>query len=344
MLGLSELVGRISEDSDVRRMAGDIAAIALRSSELTHKFLVFSRQDVRRVESIDVANCVRDTAKLLRASIPEDRVLDVVLGEDLGIVNLPSVDLEQAIINICNNASAAMPSGGSLRIDVRILAEETGRHVHIAIADTGTGMTERQLLKACDVFYTTKPSGEGTGLGLAMVKRTMEEAGGRLMLESVLGRGTTVTIVLPCGTEVVTEPDCEEPIVVTGEETVLVVEDNAMVRRVTASHLSRAGFDVLQASDGLQALELIRSTDNDVAVVVTDVIMPNLGGVALLDALSAEPSIPGFLFTTGYDAGALDAELLAGPKVDFLRKPYAATAMLARVRNLIDSAAESEGD
>jgi len=175
-----------------------------------------------------------------------------------------------------------------------------------------------------------------------MVKRTVEAAGGHLTIESAVGKGTTVRLVLPRSGEAEVPQDEDVGPPITGYETILVVEDDAFVRRVAATQLQKAGFSVLQAADGAKALELYREHREKIAVVLTDVIMPGLGGMALYEAIAAEGDPPPFVFASGYDAGTLSTEFMSVPGRDFLSKPYPARKMLQRIRGLIDARAQSE--
>ncbi len=341
VLGLSEMLkAQLEPGSPQEQYASMIASSATRAADLTHRFLVFSRQGVRQRKIIPVAEALNNTLKLLRRSIPENRRLRLSAECPFSTVYMAPIDFEQAIVNLCHNASAAMPSGGNIDIECNVVGD--GTWVEITVRDEGVGMTPEQLAKACDVFYTTKAPGEGTGLGLPMVKRTVEAAGGHITLESTPGRGTTVRLTLPKSMEAeAADAEVEEP-PVTGHETVLVVEDDPAVRRVAATQLEKAGFTVLQASDGERALTLFRKHRDQIAAVLTDVIMPGLGGMALYEAMAAEGRPPPFLFATGYDAGTLSADFLSGPDRDFLSKPYPAKQMLRRIRHLIDARASEQ--
>jgi len=336
VLGTSEVLVDQLPEGDLRDMASLMGRAADHAADLTRRFLVFSRQDVRERQNISVADSLNATLKLLRRSIPEDRRLRLTTDPSAGKVYMPPVDFEQAIVNLCNNASAAMPDGGTISIDCRA-APDASDSVQITVQDDGRGMRPEELARAFDLFYTTKPPGEGTGLGLPMARRAVEQAGGSLHLESVPGEGTTVSIRLPKTTVPDSSRREDEGPPIQGNETILLVEDDSFVRRVARTHLQKAGFSVIEAPDGQRGLELYRQHRGEVALILTDVIMPGLGGVALWRAIAAEGPAPPFLFASAYDAGALDAAFLEGEGRDFVSKPYQAKQMLRRVRRLIDA-------
>lgn len=341
VLSLSEILAMRVDPGPVMALVEDISQTVRRAAELTQRFLVFSRQEVRKHQNVRVVHTLEQVLALLRRSIPENRVFQTDLPmEDVNIF-MPRVEFEQAIVNVCNNASAALPQGGAIKISCRETGGETPA-VEISISDDGTGMSPEVLRRACEPFFTTKKETEGTGLGLAMVKRTVENHGGSLRIESQEGKGTCVHLVFPISTR--PDPPVEESnhIASTGNECVLVVEDEAMVRRVTASHLERANYTVLKAADGERALEIYREHRRDIALVLTDIIMPGMGGLDLYRVIASEGNPPPFLFTTGYDAGALSEEFLASPTRDLIMKPYGAQAMLSRVRALIDASQKQE--
>jgi signal transduction histidine kinase/ActR/RegA family two-component response regulator len=337
VLGLSEVLGTRLEPGPARALVKDIETTVVRAADLTQRFLVFSRQDVRKRCNVRVVDALEETLTLLRRSIPENRIIRTDLqGADLSVFIAPA-ELEQAIINLCNNASAAMPDGGTLTVSCRALACDPPA-IEICVSDDGIGMAPDTLARACEPFFTTKGATEGTGLGLPMVKRAVESHGGTLQIESTLGQGTCVRVVLPVSSMPDAPQEDPEPIAKSGSECVLVVEDEAMVRRVTASHLERASYRVLRAADGASALRLYRQHRHEVALVLTDVIMPGMGGLELYQAIARDGTPPPFLFTTGYDAGALSEEFLAKPTVSLIQKPYGADSMLRKVRELLDTA------
>ncbi len=336
VLGLSEVLATQLEPGPARELAKDIEKTVVRAADLTQRFLVFSRQDVRKRSNVRVLDALEETLALLRRSIPENRVIRTDLRGSGLAVFIARAELEQAIVNLCNNASAAMPNGGTLTVCSRELAGDPPA-IEICVSDDGIGMSPETLSHACEPFFTTKGASEGTGLGLAMVKRAVESHGGTLQIESTLGQGTCVRVVLPVSTMPDAPEEEPEPSAKPGSECVLVVEDEAMVRRVTASHLERASYSVLRAADGASALQLYREHRHEIALILTDVIMPGMGGLELYEAIAKDGTPPPFLFTTGYDAGALSEEFLARPTVSLIQKPYGSDSMLRKVRELIDT-------
>ncbi len=332
--GLSELLLEHPDPEAQRGMVSDIGAAVGRGAQLCHRLLLFSRQGVRPQQTFRLDAWLQGMGALLRAAIPEDRGFALEISPSEATVVMPVAELEHALINLCNNAVDATVPGDRITVSCRLDAD--GEWVRVAVSDTGKGMGVSTLERAQEAFYTTKPAGSGTGLGLAMVRRAITEAGGTVTLQSEEGSGTTVTLCLPTSS---TPAQLESAIADDdggGRETLLVVEDDAMILRVTASALRRRGYTVLTARNGSEVLPLLDAHGSEIDLVISDVVMPELGGVALQAACVARGlSIP-FLFTTGYDAGQLEPAQVEGGSAALLLKPYTSGALQAAVRGLLD--------
>lgn len=335
-LGLCELLESELPEGPALDLVRLIDSSAQRAGDITRRLLVFSRQESRPHKPVSVLRSLAEVVQLLRHSVRESCEITLSVAPDAGNIRVVPADFDQAIMNLCNNAAAAMPNGGL--IEITAARDASTGFVRIAVRDTGKGMTPEELARAGEVFFTTKPVGEGTGLGLAMVQRMAERVGGRFALSSQPGTGTLAQVWLPSASEVEVEAP-EEGLAPSARagETVLVVEDDAIVRRVACSHLQRAGYTVLQAADGRAALALHREHAREIDLILTDAIMPGMGGVALYEAIAAEGPPPPFLFASGYDAGALSHGFLAGEGRNVVEKPYQAASLLRAVRRLIDA-------
>jgi CheY-like chemotaxis protein len=254
--------------------------------------------------------------------------------------------IEQILFNLAANARDAMPDGGVLRFETSrvLLTEEqrqvsgalrAGEHVCLAVDDTGVGMDAATRVRMFEPFFTTKPQGKGTGLGLATVYGLVQQHGGGIDVHSEPGKGTHFRIYLPIATERVTAPRraTDEAEVPGGSETILVVEDDHQLRRSAKRILEEAGYQVLTAADGLEALEALRQTTG-IRLVFSDLVMPRLGGRALYDAARRESQTVPFLFASGYSASDRAAGL--DPSVPLLNKPWTTADLLGRVREVLD--------
>lgn len=334
VLGLSELLRLNQESEGDIKVIDELIDVAQRASQITGRLLVFSRQEVRERRSLDVVASLASVTEFLKRSIPEDRQIKLSLDCPPVQVGLAPTDFEHAIINLSNNASAAMPKGGVIEVGCRALASQGS--VEVWVRDNGAGMTAEQLRQARDPFFTTKPVGEGTGLGLTMVDTMVQQVGGSLQIDSVEGEGTRVGMIIPTIDAEDKPAQLPSGAPVKGTETVLVAEDDPVILRVTCSHLERAGFTPLPATNGKDAVALFRKHQAEIKMVIADAIMPNGGGAELYDDIVKEkPSLP-FLFVTGYDAGTLSKETVDQPNCTLIQKPYQAEALLSRVREMID--------
>jgi PAS domain S-box-containing protein len=336
--------------SDLRRDLEELQAAARRGAGMVRKLLAFSRREELRVRPVDLPRLVADLESVLRRLMPEHISLKTEVAGGLPPVLADPGAVEQILLNLATNARDAMPNGGSLTISLApATIEENQRWAHqgrppaqyvrLSVRDNGTGMDEVTLAHLFEPFFTTKPPGVGTGLGMAMVYGLVKQQSGFVDVQSRWGAGTTVHVYLPAAsTEPVAagpKPFAQSP---TGAETILLVEDEEGIRRSASRVLARAGYRVLVACDGEEALALYRRHRDEIALVISDVVMPRLGGTELYRALKREPKPPKFIFTSGYaarevaDRAALEQ---AGP---LLQKPWDMDDFLRRVRQALDGA------
>ncbi len=341
-------------DHAVQLELDQVLHAARRSGQLTRQLLAFARQHTFATRVLTLDRLLENVSALLVRLIGEHIELRVESDPELRSTRVDPVQIEQAIINLAVNARDAMPSGGTLTIAVHNLtlhepaagAEEidpAGTWVAITVTDTGVGMPPDVLRHVFEPFFTTKPVGQGTGLGLAMVYGTARQHGGHVRLTSEVGRGTSVRMLLPVETDA--ELSNETPAfgvslagTERGEETILLVEDEAAVRAVSARLLRARGYAVLEAPDGEIALAMMEGDRIDsIDILVTDLVMPKVGGVDLVEMLRQRRPLLPVLLVSGYSATGVPAALLAAPSTEFLEKPFNARSLIGAVRGVLES-------
>jgi two-component system, cell cycle sensor histidine kinase and response regulator CckA len=325
-----------------------IRQAALRSAGLTQQLLAFSRQQVVSPRHLDLRVLVRDFEKMLKRVIGDDIKLSIVEGSEPCQVRVDPVQMEQVILNLAINARDAMPHGGELLIETRLTSlspehvfahpdAKLGRHVELLVRDEGTGMDAETLRRIFEPFFTTKAEGRGTGLGLSTVYGIVHQSGGSLVVDSALDKGSTFRVFLP----VAVGRDSWLPVgnspASGGNERVLLVEDEPEVRRVCALTLQRLGYEVVVADDEEHAIKICASDERPLHAVLTDVVMPGISGVALVERLrSLRPQLK-VLFMSGYtDRQIVDASTLNDSAV-FIQKPFTPDALGKQLRVLLDA-------
>jgi two-component system cell cycle sensor histidine kinase/response regulator CckA len=321
-----EASGEGSEDLET------ILGATKRATAITRRLLAFGRQEEQKEELVDLNALTTDLSQMLRRLIGDAVTLRFDLDPSIRPVSADSVQLEQILMNLVINARDAMPKGGTVTIETR-QAQRTERPatageadmVRLRVVDTGTGFDESVRKQLFEPFFTTKPVGKGTGLGLSTVYGLVNQNKGQISVQSTPGHGAEFTVYFPIAPVPSKAPPT--PPVATARGTILFAEDEAGIRRILSRTLRRAGFEVHEARDGLEALELARRL-NRLDLIVTDVVMPNLGGPEFIRRLRAtRPALP-VVFVSGHTFDSLDTGAL-DPEIDsFLAKPFAADALL----------------
>ena len=325
--------------------ANEIERAAERAAVLIRQLLTFARRDVVRPVVLDVNDVVSDMDTLLRRTLGEHIEMVCSLAPGLWPVQIDAGHLEQVLVNLAVNARDAMPGGGTLSIDTSNVDHEgngptpdagPGRAVRVTVSDTGTGMPRHVAARVFEPFFTTKAPGAGSGLGLATVYGIVAQAGGTLEIESEEGVGTTVSVVLPAAAAAA-EPDTpEQGPTLGGRETVLVVEDEDALRSVALRILGRSGYNVLVASGGTEAIELVQSHEGAVDLLLTDVVMPEMLGRELASRITAISPGTRVVFMSSYARPVLASQGTLEPGVALVEKPFTAPVLLECVRAALD--------
>jgi PAS domain S-box-containing protein len=326
-----------SPTPDVKMIATDARQVIRageRGTDLTHQLLAFARREVVRPRVLDLNTVIGEVEEMLRRSIGEHITLIVRPGANLPPVTCDPGQIEQLLVNLALNARDAMPSGGNLVIDT----ETHDDKLRMRVSDSGRGMAPDVVEHAFEPFFTTKASGEGTGLGLATVYGIVTQAGGEVSIASSPGLGTTVTVLLPAASDPsLPAPVSPSPAPTRGcGETLLVVEDEAALRDVAGRILSGAGYRVLSAECGPEALALAARHEGAIDLLVSDVIMPGMLGKDLAERLCVARPDTRVLYMSGYAQPILHSHGTLDPGVALLEKPFTANDLLTAVRRRLD--------
>ena len=351
MRGYTELMlGRLGANDPLRRNAEEIQKAADRATSLTQQLLAFSRKQVMQPRVFDLNAVVAETEKMLHRLIGEDIELATILGAELGRVKADPGQIEQVLLNLAVNARDAMPQGGQLVLETanveltQAFARQhpgvtPGPHVLLAMSDTGTGMDEETQARIFEPFFTTKEKGKGTGLGLATVYGIVKQSGGYIWVHSEAGQGTTFEIYLPRVEETVAADQEEQPASQSpsGSETVLLVEDEAPVRKLAREFLENGGYTVLEAEGPAQAIQLSDRHQGPIHLLVTDVVMPKMSGRELAERLASRRPETKVLYVSGYTDDAIVQHGVVGRGTSFLQKPFSLDALTRKVRAVLEA-------
>ena len=345
----------VTLSGDAHELLDEVGRAAARAADLTRQLLAFGRKQTLRVSVFDLGETLTGIEPMLRRVIGANITLSADRDASATPVRADRGQLDQVVMNLVLNARDAMPAGGSVRLTTRLVRVSeartvalgdvmpAGAYAELAVADTGSGIASDDLSRIFEPFYTTKPVGQGTGLGLAMVHGIVRQSHGFIDVESALGIGTTMRLLFPVAAEgavskAPVQPPAAAPAPAPGSQTILVAEDETAVRRLIKTLLRREGYTILEAANGREALEIIGSHPGPIHLVVSDVMMPELTGTALSRELRKErPELP-VLLISGYTTpeGLGEADLAGG---GFLGKPFTTDALSEAVRTAIAAAA-----
>jgi PAS domain S-box-containing protein len=354
ILGNAELAVGALDDPEpslkfVREGLEQIEKSGRRAADLTRQLLMFSRGDESLPEVFDLNVVLKNMEKMLVRVISENIALQINCADEPGFILADPSQLEQVVMNLAVNARDAMPGGGVLVLETRLQTLEDpyvrdhpganpGPHVVLAVSDNGEGITKENLDRLFEPFFTTKSKDKGTGLGLATVYGIVQRFGGHVRVYSEVGHGTTVKVYLPAAESRESPRDAAPGRAVAGgSETILVCEDEDSVRRLAVLQLRDAGYRVIEAENGEQALGAAAEAAGPVDLLVTDVIMPHMDGRTLSQELARTFPALKTLFVSGYTAHAMAQHGILDQDVEFIEKPFSRNVLLARVREILDS-------
>ena len=352
IMSCGELIGlKLGPDHPLQKYTEEIRHAAERAAGLTRQLLVFSRRQTVQPVVLDLNDVLKNVETMLRRLVDEKIEMTIVSGAQDARVNADSGYIGQVLMNLVVNARDAMPNGGTLTISssVAVLDEahardhpgvSAGEYVVLTVRDSGTGMSDDVKAHLFEAFFTTKPKGHGTGLGLATCRTIVEQSGGHIDVASEPKKGTTFTIYFPRVDEEVNI--AARPIQIAsvprGTETLLVVEDEPSVRNLACSVLEAQGYTVLSATNGQDALNVAREhSGSPIRLVVTDVVMPLMGGDVMAEWLKTSYPDLKILFTSGYTYDTIAHEGVLKGRTEFLAKPYTPAALALRVRAMLDA-------
>jgi PAS domain S-box-containing protein len=341
----------VAPESPAQARIQEILSAARRAADLTRQLLAFSRKQPQALRVAELNPVVSGIVKTLRRLIGEDIELVFIPGQALGRIRLDPMQIEQILMNLAANARDAMPQGGQCTIETsNVQVDEqyvdrkravipTGRYAVLSLTDTGDGIPADHLSHVFEPFYTTKPSGKGTGLGLATVYGIVKQNQGFVWAYSEPGMGTVIKIYLPCVQDqpVALEiPDTGAGVAVRGTETVLLVEDEEPLRRATVEFLRLRGYTVLEARDGVDALSISKNHGSTIHLAVTDVVMPHMSGGELAKALETLRPQTRVLFVSGYAGQTVLDHNVIDVENNFLQKPFTLKQLASKVRTVLD--------
>jgi CheY-like chemotaxis protein len=335
---------------------GEISKAAHRAAALTRQLLVFSRQQIVQPWVVDLNESVAELERMLARLIGADVELVTTLAPDLGRVKADPGQIEQVVMNLVVNARDAMPAGGRLTISTANVDLDpeyatthgfaaAGPHVLLSVADTGCGMAKETLQHIFEPFFTTKEPGKGTGLGLSTVYGIVRQARGHMWVYSELDLGTTFKIYLPRVDANVTGRVAPVPVIPVrqGSEIILLVEDDDAVRGVVCRILRRSGYTVLEATNGVEALRVCADPAVEIDAIITDMVMPELGGREFACALQEYRPDARLVFMSGYTEDAVTRQSLLEPGAAFIEKPFTPDALTRKLRSVLDAPGRVNG-
>jgi len=339
----------VPADSSAQADLAEVRKAAERAAALTRQLLAFSRQQVLESVVLRLNDLIEDFEKMLRRVIGEDVMLRLALAKDAGNVRADPGQLHQVMMNLVVNARDAMPTGGSLIIETANadLTEQyaelhqpviPGRYVMIAVSDSGMGMSPEVKARIFEPFFTTKEKGRGTGLGLSTVYGIVKQSGGYIWAYSEVGRGTTFKIYLPrvdAPAEPLSKP--REDGSVAGTETILLAEDDPILRPLARALLEKLGYTVLEGEDAQSALAAARTHTGPIHLLVADVVMPGPSGRELARRLAELRPETKVLFVSGYTDDAIVHHGMLEPGLNFLQKPFTPAVLARKVREVLDT-------
>lgn len=347
ILGNSDfLLEKLESDDSISLRVKEIRKAGQWAAALTRQLLAFSRKRILNPEVIELDRVVADMNRILKRLIGEDVDLLTALQAPEGRIEADPGQIEQAIMNLVINARDAMPSGGKLTIETRNVSLDEGytsthpgarpgHYVMLSVSDTGCGMDEETKRKVFEPFFTTKEPGQGTGLGLSTVYGIVKQAGGNIWVYSEVGKGSTFTIYLPRVMQM-EEMALSQREAARGTETILVVEDEQMVREIIIEILATHGYGVIEARTGAEAFQASERHEGEIDLLITDVVMPGMSGREVAEKFLQASQQTRVLYISGYTESTIVHRGVLTSGTPFLQKPFTADALLRKVRKVLD--------
>ncbi|HUZ17985.1 MAG TPA: response regulator [Spirochaetia bacterium] len=352
--GYSELILMSVQESDpIREFVTEIITASDRAAALLHQLLAFNRNQILEPRLLNLNEQLRSLEKLLGRVIGENITMRSVLDPKIWPVIVDPIQFDQVVMNLVINSRDAMPTGGTLLLETENASldesyseqhpgVQPGDYVMVAVSDTGAGMSKETISHIFEPFFTTKEVGKGTGLGLSTVFGIVRQSRGEVWVYSEVGRGTTFKLFFPRAAQPLAANELALPVPPGGSETILVVEDNSAVRGFVAKVLGQAGYAVQVAADGSEALDICSRIEGPVHLVVTDIIMPGMDGIAVAAGVRLQYPRASALFTSGYTRNAIGEHGIDVEKLELIQKPLGVAQLLRRVRSLLDATAQAE--
>ena len=343
----------IPEDDPKKAYIDQILASSEKAAQLTQGLLAFSRKQQISLRPLDINNTIRATSKLLKTLLTEDIELKTKLSEETSIIMADASQMDQILFNLAANARDAMPQGGTLIVETKIVEldddfirihgyGESGKYVLLSVSDTGIGMDEATKSKIFDPFFTTKEVGKGTGLGLSTVYGIVKQHNGYITVYSEPGRGTTFRIYLPLVNEIVREEKEVRTPVKGGSETILIAEDDDAVRGLIKTVLTEHGYSIIEAVDGEDAIDRFTKTEKRIDLIILDTVMPKKNGREVYDEIKKIKPDSKVIFTSGYTRDIiLDKGMAEGDTFEFIPKPISPYVLLQKVRQVLDDSGDT---
>ena len=350
----------LAPEHPLRRNVQEILTASRRAADLTRQLLAFGRKQMQSLQFLSLNGIIQEINKMLPHLLREDIQIVFLPGEHLGRVKADRVQIEQVVMNLAANARDAMPDGGkltietaSVRVDEAYVQQRhamvpVGDYVLLTVSDSGQGIPPECMTHIFEPFYTTKADGKGTGLGLATVYGIVKQSGGFVWVYSELGLGATFKIYLPTVEQQADEIPVFKPVAksIGGHETVLLVEDEAALRQPAREFLASKGYSVIEATDGDDALRIAKNHTGRIDIMITDVIMPHMGGAQLAETLAIERPQMKVLFVSGYAENTILGHGPSDVMTRFLQKPFSLEELARKIRTVLDphtSAAAASG-
>ncbi|MBN1517411.1 PAS domain S-box protein, partial [Candidatus Sumerlaeota bacterium] len=352
ILGHSSLaLDKLEAGGEIQLELNAITKAAQSAASLVTQLLAFSRRQVLTLTDLNLNDVIINTLKMIQRVIGENIVLDVIPGHHLGAIYADKVQIEQILMNLCVNARDAMPGGGTITLKTEnvLLNDEfckvhnmdaPGSYVQLSVTDTGCGMDVETLSHIFEPFFTTKEIGAGTGFGLATVYGIIKQHQGIILAESEMGEGTTFRIYLPFSSGQASKPrNVEKKAAPGGAETILLAEDEDAVRRLCQLLLEKAGYIVLPAVDGEEAIQVFEEHEDEIDLALLDVMMPKLGGKAVYDRIKEKRPDVQVIFSSGYSADSIHTDFILNQDMQLIQKPYNRETLLNIIRKTLDAEA-----